>query len=99
MIVLPPGEWDPNIRIEPPKKVPSAEKRWVGLDQLWGGRALLGFIPGSFIPGRNPLQMFQKCWDCSRARSQLGSAPFPLSWDSFYRELTLPRPGVELGDP
>ncbi|NXS82778.1 S4A5 protein, partial [Erpornis zantholeuca] len=28
VIVLPPGEWDPNIRIEPPKKVPSAEKRF-----------------------------------------------------------------------
>uniref|UniRef100_A0A8C8DXD9 Anion exchange protein n=1 Tax=Oryzias sinensis TaxID=183150 RepID=A0A8C8DXD9_9TELE len=27
VIVLPPGEWDPKIRIEPPKKVPSAEKR------------------------------------------------------------------------
>uniref|UniRef100_A0A8B9PHU2 Anion exchange protein n=1 Tax=Apteryx owenii TaxID=8824 RepID=A0A8B9PHU2_APTOW len=27
VIVLPPGEWDPTIRIEPPKKVPSAEKR------------------------------------------------------------------------
>ncbi|XP_035381961.1 electrogenic sodium bicarbonate cotransporter 4 [Electrophorus electricus] len=27
VIVLPPGEWDPNIRIEPPKKVPSAEQR------------------------------------------------------------------------
>uniref|UniRef100_A0A8D2JD07 Anion exchange protein n=1 Tax=Varanus komodoensis TaxID=61221 RepID=A0A8D2JD07_VARKO len=27
VIVLPPGEWDPSIRIEPPKKVPSAEKR------------------------------------------------------------------------
>uniref|UniRef100_A0ABI7Y517 Anion exchange protein n=1 Tax=Felis catus TaxID=9685 RepID=A0ABI7Y517_FELCA len=27
VIVLPPGEWDPNIRIEPPKKVPSADKR------------------------------------------------------------------------
>ncbi|KFW02280.1 Electrogenic sodium bicarbonate cotransporter 4, partial [Fulmarus glacialis] len=26
VIVLPPGEWDPNIRIEPPKKVPSADK-------------------------------------------------------------------------
>lgn len=25
--VLPPGEWDPKIRIEPPKKVPSADKR------------------------------------------------------------------------
>uniref|UniRef100_A0A8C9KJN3 Anion exchange protein n=1 Tax=Panthera tigris altaica TaxID=74533 RepID=A0A8C9KJN3_PANTA len=29
VIVLPPGEWDPNIRIEPPKKVPSADKRYV----------------------------------------------------------------------
>ncbi|XP_053729191.1 electrogenic sodium bicarbonate cotransporter 4 isoform X2 [Synchiropus splendidus] len=27
VIVLPPGEWDPTIRIEPPKKVPSAEMR------------------------------------------------------------------------
>ncbi|XP_069037682.1 electrogenic sodium bicarbonate cotransporter 4 isoform X5 [Lepisosteus oculatus] len=27
VIVLPPGEWDPTIRIEPPKKLPSAEKR------------------------------------------------------------------------
>ncbi|NWI17308.1 S4A5 protein, partial [Crypturellus soui] len=27
VIVLPPGEWDPTIRIEPPKKVPSADKR------------------------------------------------------------------------
>lgn len=25
--VLPPGEWDPNIRIEPPNKVPSQDKR------------------------------------------------------------------------
>lgn len=29
VIVLPPGEWDPKIRIEPPKKVPSAEMRHV----------------------------------------------------------------------
>lgn len=27
VIVLPPGEWDPKIRIEPPKKVLSADKR------------------------------------------------------------------------
>ncbi|XP_077570641.1 electrogenic sodium bicarbonate cotransporter 4-like [Stigmatopora nigra] len=27
VIVLPPGEWDPKIRIEPPKKIPSADKR------------------------------------------------------------------------
>ena len=25
--VLPPGEWDPNIRIEPPSHIPSQEKR------------------------------------------------------------------------
>ncbi|XP_054628645.1 solute carrier family 4 member 4a isoform X4 [Dunckerocampus dactyliophorus] len=27
VIVLPPGEWDPAIRIEPPKTLPSSEKR------------------------------------------------------------------------
>ncbi|XP_035377062.1 electrogenic sodium bicarbonate cotransporter 1 isoform X2 [Electrophorus electricus] len=27
VIVLPPGEWDPDIRIEPPKSLPSADKR------------------------------------------------------------------------
>ncbi|XP_066507329.1 electrogenic sodium bicarbonate cotransporter 4 isoform X2 [Hoplias malabaricus] len=27
VIVLPPGEWDPKIRIEPPKKLPSADMR------------------------------------------------------------------------
>lgn len=27
VIVLPPGEWDPAIRIEPPKSIPSADKR------------------------------------------------------------------------
>ncbi|XP_056146513.1 electrogenic sodium bicarbonate cotransporter 4-like [Lampris incognitus] len=27
VIVLPPGEWDPKIRIEPPKNLPSAEMR------------------------------------------------------------------------
>uniref|UniRef100_A0A671P9S3 Anion exchange protein n=2 Tax=Sinocyclocheilus anshuiensis TaxID=1608454 RepID=A0A671P9S3_9TELE len=27
VIVLPPGEWDPDIRIEPPKSIPSAHKR------------------------------------------------------------------------
>nr|QOU09174.1 solute carrier family 4 member 5A [Lateolabrax maculatus] len=30
VIVLPPGEWDPKIRIEPPKKVPSADMRHLG---------------------------------------------------------------------
>lgn len=35
VIVLPPGEWDPEIRIEPPKSLPSSDKRknmYVGLD-------------------------------------------------------------------
>uniref|UniRef100_A0A915Q2T8 Anion exchange protein n=1 Tax=Setaria digitata TaxID=48799 RepID=A0A915Q2T8_9BILA len=31
--VLPPGEWDPNIRIEPPNKLPSQDKRKHG-DEL-----------------------------------------------------------------
>ncbi|KAF3850513.1 hypothetical protein F7725_012285 [Dissostichus mawsoni] len=30
VIVLPPGEWDPKIRIEPPKKVPTADKSFCG---------------------------------------------------------------------
>ncbi|XP_034565207.1 electrogenic sodium bicarbonate cotransporter 1-like isoform X2 [Notolabrus celidotus] len=36
VIVLPPGEWDPDIRIEPPKSLPSSDKRknmYAGLDQ------------------------------------------------------------------
>uniref|UniRef100_A0A669B4W4 Anion exchange protein n=1 Tax=Oreochromis niloticus TaxID=8128 RepID=A0A669B4W4_ORENI len=40
VIVLPPGEWDPKIRIEPPKKVPSAETRHLGqVNGLAGGAA------------------------------------------------------------
>uniref|UniRef100_A0A3B3DYZ2 Anion exchange protein n=1 Tax=Oryzias melastigma TaxID=30732 RepID=A0A3B3DYZ2_ORYME len=35
VIVLPPGEWDPKIRIEPPKKVPSAEMRHGDSVLLW----------------------------------------------------------------
>ncbi|XP_068608670.1 electrogenic sodium bicarbonate cotransporter 1-like [Brachionichthys hirsutus] len=27
VVVLPPGEWDPDIRIEPPKSLPSSDKR------------------------------------------------------------------------
>ncbi|XP_072556886.1 sodium-driven chloride bicarbonate exchanger-like isoform X3 [Paramormyrops kingsleyae] len=38
--VLPPGEWDPSIRIEPPKNVPSQEKRKV--PPLPNGMAELG---------------------------------------------------------
>lgn len=37
MIVLPPGEWDPKIRIEPPKKVLSADKRLAFNHQYVGG--------------------------------------------------------------
>uniref|UniRef100_A0A4W6G765 Anion exchange protein n=1 Tax=Lates calcarifer TaxID=8187 RepID=A0A4W6G765_LATCA len=42
VIVLPPGEWDPKIRIEPPKKVPSADKRleFYHPPQQWGGGGL-----------------------------------------------------------
>lgn len=36
VIVLPPGEWDPDIRIEPPKSIPSADKRyWRPLILQW----------------------------------------------------------------
>uniref|UniRef100_A0A672S2U3 Anion exchange protein n=2 Tax=Sinocyclocheilus grahami TaxID=75366 RepID=A0A672S2U3_SINGR len=38
--VLPPGEWDPTIRIEPPKNVPSQEKRKI--PPLANGGADLG---------------------------------------------------------
>lgn len=34
VIVLPPGEWDPDIRIEPPKSVPSADKRYLITDLI-----------------------------------------------------------------
>lgn len=44
VIVLPPGEWDPNIRIEPPKKVPSADKRcvcgWRGGEGGWASKGV-----------------------------------------------------------
>ncbi|POI29354.1 hypothetical protein CIB84_006896, partial [Bambusicola thoracicus] len=50
VIVLPPGEWDPNIRIEPPKKVPSAEKRFCGGLYLDIKRKLPWF-PSDFYEG------------------------------------------------
>ncbi|KAL2099654.1 hypothetical protein ACEWY4_004048 [Coilia grayii] len=37
VIVLPPGEWDPDIRIEPPKSLPSADKR---KNNLAGGEGI-----------------------------------------------------------
>uniref|UniRef100_A0A8C6VRU4 Anion exchange protein n=1 Tax=Naja naja TaxID=35670 RepID=A0A8C6VRU4_NAJNA len=37
--VLPPGEWDPSIRIEPPKSVPSQNKRKMpGTSKLYNGK-------------------------------------------------------------
>ncbi|ETE71909.1 Electroneutral sodium bicarbonate exchanger 1, partial [Ophiophagus hannah] len=37
--VLPPGEWDPSIRIEPPKSVPSQDKRKMpGTSKLYNGK-------------------------------------------------------------
>ncbi|CAD7692928.1 unnamed protein product [Nyctereutes procyonoides] len=50
VIVLPPGEWDPNIRIEPPKKVPSADKRFFGGLRLDIKRKLPWF-PSDFYDG------------------------------------------------
>uniref|UniRef100_A0A1I8JR02 Anion exchange protein n=1 Tax=Macrostomum lignano TaxID=282301 RepID=A0A1I8JR02_9PLAT len=40
--VLPPNEWDPSIRIEPPKEVPSQEPRKQGSVPVTGSNALLG---------------------------------------------------------
>uniref|UniRef100_A0A3Q2V8K2 Solute carrier family 4 member 5 n=1 Tax=Haplochromis burtoni TaxID=8153 RepID=A0A3Q2V8K2_HAPBU len=48
VIVLPPGEWDPKIRIEPPKKVPSAEMRKsvLNLNELGQVNGLAGGAAG-----------------------------------------------------
>ena len=32
--MLPPGEWDPQIRLEPPSKIPSQNERIVGTKEL-----------------------------------------------------------------
>ncbi|KAM9450611.1 electrogenic sodium bicarbonate cotransporter 1 isoform 1-T1 [Clarias gariepinus] len=37
VVVLPPGEWDPDIRIEPPKSLPSSDKRKNNLAGGGGG--------------------------------------------------------------
>uniref|UniRef100_A0A8C8J0J1 Anion exchange protein n=1 Tax=Oncorhynchus tshawytscha TaxID=74940 RepID=A0A8C8J0J1_ONCTS len=37
VIVLPPGEWDPDIRIEPPKSLPSSDKRYSPYNAGGGG--------------------------------------------------------------
>jgi len=38
--VLPPGEWDPKIRIEPPEKVPSQDSRKTQAKQVAGPHVL-----------------------------------------------------------
>uniref|UniRef100_A0A669D944 Anion exchange protein n=1 Tax=Oreochromis niloticus TaxID=8128 RepID=A0A669D944_ORENI len=38
VIVLPPGEWDPAIRIEPPKSLPSSDKRSVNSNFSLSGK-------------------------------------------------------------
>ena len=32
--VIPPGEWDPNTRLEPPQKIPQREERLDRISQL-----------------------------------------------------------------
>uniref|UniRef100_A0A3Q1HH85 Anion exchange protein n=1 Tax=Acanthochromis polyacanthus TaxID=80966 RepID=A0A3Q1HH85_9TELE len=41
VIVLPPGEWDPAIRIEPPKSLPSSDKRSTKKNCLFCGGLIL----------------------------------------------------------
>ncbi|XP_053096090.1 electrogenic sodium bicarbonate cotransporter 1 isoform X3 [Pangasianodon hypophthalmus] len=50
VVVLPPGEWDPDIRIEPPKTLPSSDKR---KNNLAGGA---GGGDGSKINGDAPIE-------------------------------------------
>ena len=33
--VLPPGEWDPSIRIEPPQSLPSQVGNFTGITGYW----------------------------------------------------------------
>lgn len=50
VIVLPPGEWDPKIRIEPPKKVLSADKRLELHHLRWQQPGRRGHQPLSLPP-------------------------------------------------
>ncbi|TSK71976.1 Electrogenic sodium bicarbonate cotransporter 1 [Bagarius yarrelli] len=50
VVVLPPGEWDPDIRIEPPKSLPSSDKR---KNHLAGGA---GVGDGSKLNGDTPIE-------------------------------------------
>ncbi|KAM6985455.1 electrogenic sodium bicarbonate cotransporter 1-like isoform 2-T3 [Aplochiton taeniatus] len=45
VIVLPPGEWDPDIRIEPPKSLPSSDKRKNLYSGLEAGLQMNGDTP------------------------------------------------------
>ncbi|XP_027008666.1 electrogenic sodium bicarbonate cotransporter 1 isoform X3 [Tachysurus fulvidraco] len=51
VIVLPPGEWDPDIRIEPPKSLPSSDKRKNNL-----GAGGVGGGDGSKLNGDAPIE-------------------------------------------
>lgn len=58
VIVLPPGEWDPAIRIEPPKSLPSSDKR---------SRPFCFALPHIPAP-LNTLKKPTKFFDCKRSR-------------------------------
>lgn len=60
VIVLPPGEWDPAIRIEPPKSLPSSDKRWEY-------QAVESFHPweGGYVWKRNRFRPLPKCFQVS----------------------------------
>ncbi|XP_051925112.1 solute carrier family 4 member 4a isoform X3 [Hippocampus zosterae] len=61
VIVLPPGEWDPAIRIEPPKTLPSSDKRknmYAGADFQMNGDA--GHDGGAGGGGHAPGEELQK---------------------------------------
>ena len=48
--VLPPGEWDPSIRIEPPPETPTSDNRWPnGVDgrKSYDNHSLTGLKTGN----------------------------------------------------
>ncbi|KAL0979183.1 hypothetical protein UPYG_G00181840 [Umbra pygmaea] len=57
VIVLPPGEWDPKIRIEPPKKVPTADKRKsvLSLNELSQANGIVGGAGGPVVDEEMPV--------------------------------------------
>uniref|UniRef100_A0A8C8J0D2 Anion exchange protein n=1 Tax=Oncorhynchus tshawytscha TaxID=74940 RepID=A0A8C8J0D2_ONCTS len=51
VIVLPPGEWDPDIRIEPPKSLPSSDKRYSPVTHTSGPRRLNNSVNNQYNAG------------------------------------------------